>query len=119
MNKRFLHESVDFLESNSNIHDNDTSISIEFEPPPKKARKANNHYDELLLKAWIMPNIPFEVVENSLIRNLFKAHNIAYVLPSRMTLSGRLLDKEFAHAQNSIDNELKNAEYLTLELILS
>ncbi|CAG8461611.1 10539_t:CDS:2 [Racocetra persica] len=81
---------------------------------PNLPSQVNNYYDELLLKAWIMANIAFEVVENSFIKSLFKAHNPAYTLPSYTTLSERLLDKEFARVQNAINDELENIENLTL-----
>ncbi|CAG8491924.1 2459_t:CDS:2 [Ambispora leptoticha] len=48
----------------------------------------NNHYDELLLKTWIVTDIPFEVIETPFIKNLFKTLVPAYVLSSRTTLSG-------------------------------
>lgn len=63
-----------------------------------------------------MANIPFEVIENPYIKNLFKGLNPAYVLPSRTTLSGRLLDEEVAHVQNNVNNDLENAEHLTLSI---
>ncbi|CAG8721339.1 5693_t:CDS:2, partial [Ambispora leptoticha] len=55
-------------------------------------------YDENLLRAW----------------NLFKSLNPAYVLPSYTTLSGRLLDEEFAQIQININNDLEHAKHLTL-----
>lgn len=73
-------------------------------------------YDESLLRAWVMANIPFEVIENPYIKNLLKSLNPAYVLPSRTTLSGRLLDEEVARIQNNINNDLEHAEHLTLSM---
>ncbi|CAG8718878.1 23909_t:CDS:2 [Gigaspora margarita] len=66
------------------------------------------------LKSMVMANIPFEVIENPYIKNLFKGLNPAYVLLSHTTLSGRLLDEEVARVQNNINNGLENAEHLTL-----
>ena len=42
--------------------------------------QVKNHIDQLLLKTWIMANIPFEVIENPFIIELFKSLNPAYVL---------------------------------------
>ena len=64
-----------------------------------------------------MGGIPFEVIENPFVVDLFKELNPAYVPPSRTILSERLLDEEVAHIQNSINIDLENAEHLTLSII--
>jgi len=61
-----------------------------------------------------MAGIPFEVIENPFILDLFKDLNPGYTPPSRFTLSGRLLDKEVARINNKIKNELEVADGLTL-----
>lgn len=76
--------------------------------------QASNRIDQSLLKAWVMAGIPFEVIENPFIVDLFKDLNPGYVLPSRFTLSGQLLDKEVARVNNKIDDELKESDGLTL-----
>ncbi len=43
-----------------------------------------------------MAGIPFEIIENPFIHNLFQKLNPEYAPPSRITLSGRLLDQEVA-----------------------
>ena len=77
----------------------------------------NNRIDQSLLKAWIMGGIPFEVVENPFIVDLFKELNPAYVLPSRITLSEKLLNEEVARVQNEINKDLESADHLTLSMI--
>jgi hypothetical protein len=74
----------------------------------------NDRIDQSLTKAWIMAGIPFEVIENPFILDLFKDLNPGYTPPSRFTLSGRLLDKEVARINNKIKNELEVADGLTL-----
>src|ERR1051325_4585138 len=69
--------------------------------------------DQSLLKAWVMGGIPFEVVENPFVVDLYKELNPAYVLPSRTTLSERLLDEEIARVKNEINKDLEYAEHLT------
>ncbi|RIA82704.1 hypothetical protein C1645_834962 [Glomus cerebriforme] len=89
---------------------------------PRKRRRGGKSFDEVwaypifLLKTWVMDDIPFEVIENPFVVNLFKELNPAYVSTSRTTLSGRLLDEEVARVQNEINNNLENAEHLTLML---
>ena len=61
-----------------------------------------------------MTGIPFEVIENPFIMDLFKDLNPEYIPPSRFTLSGRLLDKEVARINNKINDELEVADGLTL-----
>jgi hypothetical protein len=41
-----------------------------------------------------MAGIPFKIIENPFIMDLFKDLNPEYVLPSRTTLSNRLLNDE-------------------------
>jgi hypothetical protein len=43
-----------------------------------------------------MCGIPFEIINNPFMRDLFKNLNPGYSPPSRTTLSGRLLDQEVA-----------------------
>ncbi|GBB99039.1 hypothetical protein RclHR1_00340030 [Rhizophagus clarus] len=65
-----------------------------------------------------MGGIPFEVVENPFVIDLFRELNPSYVPPSRTTLSERLLSEEAARVQNEINNDLENAENLTLSLYI-
>lgn len=76
--------------------------------------QVNDRIDQTLLKAWVMAGIPFEVIENPFIMDLFKDLNSGYIPPSRFTLSGRLLDKEVARINNKINDELEVADGLTL-----
>jgi hypothetical protein len=74
----------------------------------------NDRIDQSLLKAWVMAGIPFEIIDNPFIMDLFKDLNPGYIPPSRFTLSGRLLDQEVSRINNKIDDELKAADGLTL-----
>ena len=68
--------------------------------------QTSDRIDQSLTKAWIMAGIPFEVIENPFILDLFKDLNPGYTPPSRFTLSGRLLDKKVARINNKIKDEL-------------
>lgn len=98
------------LAEDNNAHRRDSQLQIALPP------QVNINYDKLVLKTWVMANISFEVIENPYIKCLFKNLNPAYVLPSRTTLSERLLDEEVARVQNSINDELECVEYLTLSM---
>ncbi|CAB4484208.1 unnamed protein product [Rhizophagus irregularis] len=74
----------------------------------------SSRIDCSLLKAWVMAGIPFEVIENPFILDLFKNLNPAYIPPSRTTLSGRCLDEEISHVNKKIESELEIADSLTL-----
>ena len=74
----------------------------------------SSRIDRSLLKAWVMAGIPFEVIENPFILDLFKNLNPAYVLPSRTTLSGRCLNEEISRVGKKVKSELEMADNLTL-----
>ena len=65
-----------------------------------------------------MGGIPFEVIENPFVVNLFRELNPAYAPLSHTTLSERLLEEEVAHIQNCINNDLQSAEHLTLSMYI-
>ncbi|RIB03548.1 hypothetical protein C2G38_2049181 [Gigaspora rosea] len=52
--------------------------------------------DQKIIKAWVMAGIPFDIIDNLFIRDMFKEFNPAYSSPSRTTLSNRLFDEELA-----------------------
>ena len=61
-----------------------------------------------------MAGIPFDVIDNPFIQDIFKEFNPAYNPPSRTTLSDWLLDEELAWVNKGIDNDLDKADHLTL-----
>ncbi|CAG8853153.1 44518_t:CDS:1, partial [Gigaspora margarita] len=67
-----------------------------------------------ITKAWIMAGILFDVIENLFIIDMFKEILPAYNPPSRVTLSGRLLDEEVAQINCAINKEIDKADHLTL-----
>ncbi|CAJ0760890.1 580_t:CDS:2, partial [Entrophospora sp. SA101] len=73
--------------------------------------------DHALLKAWVIAGIPFEVIENPFVIDLFKELNPGYTPPSRTTLSGQLLDQEVARVNLNIEKELESSNNLTLNEI--
>ena len=74
----------------------------------------SSRIDHSLLKAWVMAGIPFEVIKNPFILDLFKNLNLAYVPPSRTTLSDRCLNEKISRVGKKVKSELKMADNLTL-----
>ncbi|CAG8625670.1 34031_t:CDS:2, partial [Gigaspora margarita] len=72
--------------------------------------------DQKVIKAWIMAGIPFDIINNPFIRDMFKEFNPAYSPPSRTTLSNRLFDEELARVNKAIEDDLSKADHLTLAL---
>lgn len=91
-----------------------TKIVQHFGSNTPLSSQANNQIDRSLLKAWIMAGIPFKVIENPFILDLFKILNPGYVPPCRNTLSGRLLNEEVVRVNQKIESELKEVDGLTL-----
>uniref|UniRef100_U9T1A5 Uncharacterized protein n=1 Tax=Rhizophagus irregularis (strain DAOM 181602 / DAOM 197198 / MUCL 43194) TaxID=747089 RepID=U9T1A5_RHIID len=60
----------------------------------KLPKSVVDRLDKKVLKAWIMAGIPFNVIENPFVIDLFKDLNPGYSPPSRTTLSDRLVTEE-------------------------
>ena len=78
------------------------------------SRAASNCLDQKIIKAWIMAGVPFDVINNPFIRDIFKEFNPAYNPPSRTTLSNRLLNEELAQVNKAINNDLNKTDHLML-----
>jgi hypothetical protein len=61
-----------------------------------------------------MAGIPFNVIENPFVLDLFKDLRPGYSPPSRTTLSDRLLDEEHARVNLIINRELEQSDHFTL-----
>ncbi|GBC36080.2 ribonuclease H-like domain-containing protein [Rhizophagus irregularis DAOM 181602=DAOM 197198] len=61
-----------------------------------------------------MAGIPFNVIENPFVIDLFKDLNPGYSPPSRTTLSDRLVTEEHIRVGLAIDRDLEQSEHLTL-----
>ncbi|RHZ76909.1 hypothetical protein Glove_187g165 [Diversispora epigaea] len=75
-----------------------------------------NELDQAILKAWVCCRFPFQTIENPFIIDLFRIAIPGYNLPSRTTLSDKLLDQETLRIEKKIDNELEKSNYLTISL---
>ncbi|CAG8852949.1 5854_t:CDS:2, partial [Gigaspora margarita] len=93
---------------------NQTAITTHFLSDRPLPKAAVNRLDQKIAKAWVMAGIPFEVIENPFIKDMFKEFLPAYDPPSRTTLSGRLLDEEIARINCAIDRDIDGADHLTL-----
>jgi hypothetical protein len=67
-----------------------------------------------LVRAFVCCGIPFSVIDNPFFRELLYQLRPNYEPPSRQTLAGQLLSKEISKVNLKIDQELNNAENLTL-----
>ncbi|CAG8853697.1 34198_t:CDS:2, partial [Gigaspora margarita] len=91
-----------------------TAITTHFMSDRPLPKSLIDRLDQKILKAWVMARVPFEVIENPFIQDMFKEFQPAYNLPSISTLSNQLLDEELARINRAIDNDLDNADHLTL-----
>jgi hypothetical protein len=72
--------------------------------------------DEAISLAFIMCGIPFRVISNPYFINALKTLNPSYIVPSRKTLSGRLLDNEVAKVNNKTNEIIEFTNDITLGL---
>ncbi|GET58012.1 ribonuclease H-like domain-containing protein [Rhizophagus irregularis DAOM 181602=DAOM 197198] len=63
-----------------------------------------------------MAGIPFNVIENPFVLDLFKDLNPGYSPPSRTTLSNHLITEEYTRVSLAIDHDLEQSDNLTLTL---
>ncbi|RHZ83156.1 hypothetical protein Glove_99g365 [Diversispora epigaea] len=75
-----------------------------------------NELDQAILKAWVCCGFPFQTIENPFIIDLFQIAISGYNLPSRLTLSGKLLEQEILRIEKKIENELEKDNHLTISL---
>ncbi|GBB89019.1 hypothetical protein RclHR1_15660001 [Rhizophagus clarus] len=114
----------------TNYTRNNKSLPLS-QPPNSTQTQITDHYkssdqslpkfvvdrlDKKVLKAWIMAGIPFNVIENPFVIDLFKDLNPGYSPPSRTTLSDRLVTEEYTRVGLAIDRDLEQSEHLTLAL---
>jgi hypothetical protein len=93
---------------------NKSLISDHFFPNKALPPAVTNRIDTSLIRAWVMAGLPFGIIENPFVIDLFKELNPSYNLPSRTTLSGRILDEELARVNTAIYQDLEKEEHLTL-----
>ncbi|CAG8789360.1 28983_t:CDS:2, partial [Gigaspora margarita] len=67
-----------------------------------------------IIKAWVMAGIPYKVIKNLFIKDMFKEFLPVYNPLSKTTLSGRLLDEKIARVNCAIDRDIDKAVHLTL-----
>jgi hypothetical protein len=91
-----------------------TNITSHFKNDEPLPVSEQNALDQAVLKAWVIAGIPFSVIENPFIIDLFMRLNPAYIPPSRTTLSGRILKEEAAKVKVKIDKIFEQSENLTL-----
>jgi len=91
-----------------------TNITSHFKSISPLPLAEQNSLDQAVLKAWVAAGIPFSVIENPFVIDLFMRLNPAYIPPSRTTLSGRILNEAAAKIKNRINEILKQSENLTL-----
>jgi len=110
---RKMHSSQDQTQTSQPQY-KQTKIVDHFSSDDPLPPEISSRIDCSLLKAWVMAGIPFEVIGNPFILDLFKNLNPAYVPPSRTTLSGRCLNEEISCVGKKVKSELEMADNLTL-----
>jgi hypothetical protein len=121
---RYWRERVANRQTNYNRNSN----SLLSQPPNSSQTQITDHYstnqslpksvvdrlDKKILKAWVMAGIPFNVIENPFVLDLFKDLRPGYSPPSRTTLSGRFLDEEHSRINLAVHHDLEQSDHLTL-----
>ena len=90
-----------------------TAVSNFFEST-KLEKGRIEEIDRAITKAFIMCNIPFNVIENLWFIDLIKTLQPAYNAPSRRILSGSFLQVELARINIKIHNELISETEFTI-----
>ncbi|CAG8738300.1 6672_t:CDS:2 [Gigaspora margarita] len=76
-----------------------------------------NELDQAILKAWVCCGFSFCTIENPFIIDLFKLAIPGYILPSRTTLSSRLLDQETEYLIKLRSyNESQTGQFMATEI---
>lgn len=70
-----------------------TNITNHFKSDEPLPLAEQNSLDQAVLKAWVAAGIPFSVIENPFVIDLFMRLNPGYIPPSQATL-GRILNEE-------------------------
>ncbi|RHZ81505.1 hypothetical protein Glove_120g3 [Diversispora epigaea] len=99
-----------------NLFHNQATITQHFSSNQPLPLQVNSRLDKSLIKMWIITGVPFEIIENPFTIDFLKELNPGYASPFRTTLSEQFLDEEVVRVNKYIDQELENAENLTLVL---
>src|SRR6266542_3422407 len=73
-----------------------------------------DEYNWVIMKAYIMCNIPFSIINTLWFINMIKMLQLEYDLPSRRVLSGTLLEAESSRVNIRVKNELDKKSNLTI-----
>ncbi|RHZ56365.1 hypothetical protein Glove_402g60 [Diversispora epigaea] len=73
----------------------------------KLEKRIIDNIDKTIIKAFVMCNIPFNIIENSWFINIIKSLQPTYDSPSHHTLSSTLLQSELARISVLTMNELE------------
>ncbi|GES85567.1 ribonuclease H-like domain-containing protein [Rhizophagus clarus] len=97
------------------LNDGQTSIRSFY----KNKELEKGYSDEIhrsIMKAFVMCNIPFSIIENPWFIDLIKTLQPGYDPPSRQVLSGTLLESETSHVNIRIMNELSADNNFTIAM---
>ncbi|GES96156.1 ribonuclease H-like domain-containing protein [Rhizophagus clarus] len=98
------------------VYSMQTNITGHFKNDEPLPIAKQNSLDQAVLKAWIAAGVPFSVIKNPFIIDLFMRLNSKYVPPSRTTLSGRILMEEANKTKTKINKIFEQSENLTLSI---
>ena len=85
-----------------------TNIKSHFKNDELLPLAEQNSLDQAVLKAWVTAGIPFSVIENPFVIDLFMRLNPAYIPPSRSTLSDHILKKKKLKSKQKLTKFLSN-----------
>jgi hypothetical protein len=107
-------ESMDEIEyPNKKQKSRQTSVT-NFYGVKKIEKGRSDELDRVITKAFIMANIPFNVIENPWFVNMIKTLQPGYNTPSRQVLSGTLLEAELSRTNMRINHELDKESNFTI-----
>ena len=90
-----------------------TSISQYYKYQKLEEGRADE-IDKSITKAFIMANIPFNVIENPWFIDLVRTLEPGYNIPSRQILGGSLLEAELSRVGTRINKELERETDFTI-----
>lgn len=78
------------------------------------SKNESEKIDSAFAKAVYSSNVPLSLTDNTYWQMFFKQIRPSYKVPSRHDLSNRLLDREYEEVTNFVDEQIKNADFVSI-----